>query len=91
MDDRPIRVTNRNNRFDVRDKFAGQEYRFPAGETVVVPREAAEHIFGYGMDEQARFRKLMRMGWANHKDGRKWWSNIHMEPVGGNQSTGAAC
>jgi hypothetical protein len=84
-----VKVTNRNNAWRVRDKYAAIEYVFPPGETVTIPAEAAEHIFGYGLDERARFQKFMRMGIANHPQGKKMWDNIQIRPVGNVQPTGA--
>ena len=84
-----VKVTNRNNLWRVVDKFGGIEYKFPPGETVTIPQEAAEHIFGYGLDEKTRFKKMMRMGIANRKDGDKLWSNIVMKPAGNVEPTGA--
>jgi len=84
-----VKVTNRNNAWHVRDKYGGIEYKFPAGETVTVPAEAAEHIFGYGLDEKGRRQKFLRMGIANVKDGEKMWANIVIKPAGNVQPTGA--
>jgi hypothetical protein len=84
-----VRVTNRNNAWNVRDKYAGIEYRFPAGDTVTVPAEAAEHIFGYGLDERGRRQKFLRMGIANLKDGERMWANIVIKPAGNVAPTGA--
>ena len=84
-----VRVTNRNPSWIIRDKYAGVEYKFPPGETVTVPKEAAEHIFGYGYTEKERFKKFLRMGIANAKDGRKMWDNIVMRPAGNVEPTGA--
>ncbi len=86
-----VKVTNRNNVWKVRDRFGGIEYVFPPGETVTIPAEAAEHIFGYGLDERERFKKFMRMGIANMPEGKgqKMWDNIVIKPAGGVQATGA--
>lgn len=85
-----VRITNRNNQWLVRDRYAGQEYVFPPGEAVTVAAEVAEHIFGYGLDEKGRWKKFLRMGIANHKNGQSMWSRIEMKPVGNLQFTGAA-
>lgn len=77
-----IKVTNKNNRWHVIDRFGGVEWKFPAGETVEVPAEVAEHIFGYGLNEKDRFKKFMRMGIANHPEGKRMWENIVMKRVG---------
>lgn len=84
-----VKVTNRNNAWNVRDKYGGIEYTFPSGDTVTVPAEAAEHIFGYGLDEKGRRQKFMRMGIANMKDGERLWNNIVIKPAGNVQPTGA--
>ena len=83
-----VKVTNRNNVWKVVDKFAGQQYKFPAGETVTIPAEAAEHIFGYGLDEAGRAQKMRRMGIANLKDAQKLWDNIVIKPSGNIEPTG---
>lgn len=85
-----VRVTNRNNQWVVKDKFGGTPYVFKPGETVTVAAEVAEHIFGYGLDEKERWKKFLRMGIANHKNGKEMWSRIEMKPVGSIQFTGAA-
>lgn len=84
-----VRVTNRNNIWKVIDRYAGVEYKFPPGETVTVAAEVAEHIFGYGLPEKERFKKFMRMGIANHKDGKAMWDRIVIKPVGNVVPTGA--
>ena len=81
-------VTNRNNTVTFRDKFGGQEYKFPPGESVTIPEEAAQHIWGYGLDEKGRFQKMMRMGLANKKEGPRWWSNVVLKPAGNVEPTG---
>lgn len=83
-----VRVTNRNNQWSVRDKYAGEEHVFPPGETVTVSAEVAEHIFGYGLDEKGRWKKFLRMGIANHPKGKEMWSRIEMKPVGNLKFTG---
>jgi hypothetical protein len=84
-----VRITNRNNQWLVRDKYAGESYEFRPGETVTVAAEVAEHIFGYGLDEKGRWKKFLRMGIANHKDGKNMWNRIEMKPVGNIAFTGA--
>ena len=83
-----VKVTNRNNVWKVRDKYGGVSYDFPPGETVTIPAEAAEHIFGYGLDEKERRKKMMRMGIANHKDGQRMWDNMVIRPTGNVEPTG---
>lgn len=85
-----VGVTNRNNAWTYRDRYAGVDYEFPAGETVTIPEEAAEHIFGYGLPERERFKKFMRAGIANHPKGREMWDRMVVKPRGGNVApTGA--
>ena len=83
-----VRVTNKNNAWHVRDRYAGVEYKFPAGETVTVAAEVAEHIFGYGLDEKGRWQKFLRMGIANHPKGKEMWDRIVVKPVGNISATG---
>lgn len=84
-----VRVVNRNNAWKIVDKFGGQEYTFPPGESVTVATEVAEHIFGYGLDEKERFRKFMRMGIANLPHGKEMWDRVLIKPVGNIVATGA--
>ena len=83
-----VKVTNRNNTGEFRDKYGGIEYRFPAGDTVTIPEEAAAHIWGYGLDDKERFKKMMRMGIANLKGGQRIWDNVVCRPAGGVEATG---
>ena len=83
-----VTVTNRNNTKAFRDKYDGQEYRFPPGETVTIPAEAAAHIWGYGLTPEERYKKLMRMGLANVKDGQKIFDNVVIRPKGNIEATG---
>lgn len=83
-----VKVTNRNNVWKIVDKFAGQTFKFPPGETVTIPTEAAAHIFGYGLSEKERRQKFMRMGIANLKDGQKMWDNIVIRATGNVEPTG---
>lgn len=85
-----VAVTNRNNAWTVKDKYGGTEYTFRPGETVRVAAEVAEHIFGYGLDEKGRWKKFLRMGIANMKNGAEMWKRIEMKPVGNIQFIGAA-
>ncbi len=71
-----VRVLNKNNTVKFKDKYGGIEYVFPPGEPTLIPAEAAEHIWGWGLDEKGRFKKMMRMGLANAKDGKKIWDNV---------------
>ena len=83
-----VRVTNRNNIWKVVDRYGGQQYVFPPGESVLVAAEVAEHIFGYGLDERERFKKFMRMGIANDPKGKEMWDRIVVKPVGNVVPTG---
>lgn len=76
-----VKVTNRNNTGKLVDKYGGQKYEFPPGETVTIPEEAASHIFGYGLNEKERFKKRMRAGLGNAKNGEKIWSNFVLKPA----------
>ncbi len=83
-----VRVTNRNNAWLVKDKYGGISYEFPPGVTVTLAQEAAEHIFGYGLDEKGRWQKFLRMGIANHPKGKDMWARIEIKPVGKIAATG---
>jgi hypothetical protein len=83
-----VRITNRNNAWTVKDKYGGEAYTFPPGETVTVRAEVAEHIFGYGLDEKGKWQKFLRMGIANQPKGKEMWSRIEIKPVGNPQFTG---
>ena len=85
-----VKVLNKNNTGKIVDKFGGQRYEFPAGETVTIPEEAAVHIFGYGLDPKERFKKMMRLGLANAKNGERIWSNFVLKPAGHVEPTGAS-
>ena len=61
-----IFVTNQND-FDHVDHFNGQEYVFPKGEKVLIPVEAAIHMFGF--NQRDKTENLSRLGWANPKPG----------------------
>ncbi len=84
-----IRVTNGNKDWTVRDRFGGVQYEFKPNTPVVVPSEAAEHIFGYGLDRKGRWQKFLRMGIANHPKGREMWENIKMVASSNVVPTGA--
>jgi hypothetical protein len=55
-------VTNKNG-FNHKDSFNGVEYAFPVDEEVLVPVEAAEHMFGFRRPNKSD--NLVRLGWAN--------------------------
>ena len=83
-----LKVTNGNSNL-LRDRCGGVQYEFPPNVPVMIPQEAAEHIFGYGLPEDERFKKFMRMGLANHPKGKEIWDNIRIRPVGKVEPTGA--
>ena len=43
------------------DRFNGQDYEFPVGKKVLLPDEAAHHIFGLG--ESDKTATFARLGW----------------------------
>ena len=83
-----VKVTNRNNIAHFKDKYGGIEYVFPCGETVAIPEEAAEHIWGWGLDAAGRFKKMMRLGIANRKDGQRIWDNVVLKSASNVAPTG---
>lgn len=83
-----VRITNRNSAWTITDKFGGQAYTFPPGETVTVAAEVAEHLFGYGLDEKGRWQKFLRMGIANHPKGKEMWDRVSIKAVGNIAPTG---
>lgn len=85
-----VKVTNKNNTKILRDRYGGIEYVFPPGETVVIPSEAAEHIFGYGLDTKGKWQKFLRSGLANDPKGREIFDRMVVRPIGSNiEATGA--
>lgn len=83
-----VKVTNANNVWRIRDKYAGIEYDFQPNTTVSIPKEAAEHIFGYGLPESEQLKKMMRMGIANHPKGKELWGRVKIKPAGNIEPTG---
>lgn len=77
-----LKVTNGNKGWMLRDKCGGIAYEFPPEQNVMIPQEAAEHIFGYGLSEDERWKKFLRMGIANHPKGKEMWNNIRIRPAG---------
>lgn len=58
-----VRVTNRNT-FQISDMYDGVPYEFPPGATVVIPPEAAAHIFGWpGEGNEMAQHMARRFGW----------------------------
>lgn len=56
-----IFVTNHND-FHHTDSFAGVEYDFPPKERVIVPVDAAVHMFGFNSPDKSA--TLARLGWV---------------------------
>jgi hypothetical protein len=83
-----VEVTNTNTQWLIKDKFGGQEYKFPPGERVKVAAEVAEHIFGFGLDEKGRHQKFMRMGIANLPKGKEMWDRVKIRTIGNVTPTG---
>mgnify|MGYP003385337456 CR=1 FL=1 len=55
-----LKVTN-TGAFDLIDRFAGEDYVFPAGKSLEISEDAARHIFGFGDHEKRPY--LVRLGW----------------------------
>lgn len=68
-----IFVTNKND-FHHTDFYNGKQYDFPKGERVLVPVEAARHMFGLGLVDKGE--NLIRLGWANKEEGVTWLANF---------------
>lgn len=49
--------------FDHSDSYNGQDFDFPKGERVLIPVEAAMHMFGFNRVDKTD--NLSRLGWAN--------------------------
>jgi uncharacterized membrane protein len=86
-----VRVTNKNKE-TFSDQHAGVTYDFEPGETVSLPLEAAQHIFGYkvhGADPKTMFDHVSkRWGWntpenvrTRYKDITPIWSKFEFTPV----------
>lgn len=58
-------VTN-NSGQPLKDGYAGVVYEFPIGQTVEIPEEVANHIFGYGVENKEPY--LARLGWIHTKN-----------------------
>ena len=63
-----IFVTNTND-FDHVDMYDGEEYVFPKDERVMIPFDAAVHMFGHNMKDKNE--TLVRLGWAMRYNGDK--------------------
>ena len=58
-----VRVLNRNP-FQISDMHDGVPYEFPPGQTVIIPPEAAAHIFGWpGEERDMHHHMARRFGW----------------------------
>ena len=77
-----LRVTN-NNDFDLKDRYDGQDYIFPAGSTVMCEDSAARHIFGVGDPDKLTY--LKRQGWmkisTDEAKAKEILNNFKFEPV----------
>jgi hypothetical protein len=63
-----IFVTNTNSDAHA-DRYDGEDYEFPPNEAVLIPGDAAVHLFGYGMKDKTDI--LLRLGWLNKYDPAK--------------------
>lgn len=78
-----VRVTNGNS-FAIDDRFDGVPYEFPAGQTVIIPPDAAQHIFGFpGEEADMMVHMARRFGWNRpehyHPDeskGQRSWQQL---------------
>jgi len=61
MGPQKIFVTNTND-FVHTDRYDGEDFVFPPHEQVLVPVEAAEHMFGFNNPDKSAI--LQRLGWA---------------------------
>jgi hypothetical protein len=60
-----VYVTNKNPEPHV-DRFDGEDFYFAPNQQVLVPIEAATHLFGYGLADKTD--TLVRLGWAMKYD-----------------------
>lgn len=60
-----VTVTNKNED-EYQRKFDGELYKFPSKEPVTIPEVAAAYLFGYGQDEEARKKIVIRNGWQKN-------------------------
>lgn len=58
-------VTNKND-FTHEDAYDGEVFSFPPGVQVMIPVDAAVHMFAY--DQKDKSDALLRLGWANKYD-----------------------
>lgn len=60
-----IWVTNKGTDY-FSDYFHGFKYEFHPGQPVALPIEAAQHIFGYGVEDKTPH--LIRIGWLKYSN-----------------------
>jgi hypothetical protein len=72
-----VYVTNKND-FVHQDRYDSVDYVFPPGEPVVVPLDAATHMFGMGLADKSEI--LLRLGWATRYDPKT--KNLAEDPDG---------
>lgn len=76
-----LRVVNKNaGHLSVyRDKWNGEQFVFD-GKGTVIPEHVAQHIFGYGLDEAEKIKRMVRAGWLKTTDPeqlRHAWGIMH--------------
>jgi hypothetical protein len=58
-----VRITNRNT-FVIKDMSDGVPWKFPPGESVIVPASVAFHLFNFPGDEEVMHAHMSRRwGW----------------------------
>jgi hypothetical protein len=62
-----IFVTNKND-FVHSDRYDSEDYVFPPNERVLIPMDAAVHLFGHNLRDKTD--ALVRLGWAMKYDSR---------------------
>lgn len=73
-----VAVINKNvNVF--KDGWHGHQYEFPPNQEVEIPLEAAIHIFGFNLKDKTK--NLVRLGIANHKDGKNFLENFAIKAI----------
>lgn len=61
-----IQVTNKNQEV-FSDMYDGVRYTFEPGVATVMEEAAAQHIFGYGLDQEGQIKKFERVGWLKDR------------------------
>ena len=56
-------IVNNGLDYEIRARFAGQDYEFVPGEDTPCDEEVARHIFGFG--EADKSQALLRLGWIS--------------------------